>query len=249
MQVETALDELFTLHSNTPVHGPRIRFEKVSLTLNGTALLKDISFTVRPGEIHCIIGTNGSGKTSLLKCLLGQMPHTGEIALYNTKKTQTGYMPQVLDFDRTLPISVGNFMSMLLQKKPAFLGPAAGKKRTVQLCLKIAGMDTKEQRLLGQLSGGEMQRVLLAQALFPMPDLLVLDEPLAGVDSSFTGIFERILRYAANRGITIVWINHDLQQAKKMADTITCINKTLVFSGKAETYLPDTVFRQDARKI
>ncbi len=238
MSIIKALDNL---SSNFPksTAGPSVNFDSVSLTLSNNTILKDIDFKVTSGTIHCIIGPNGGGKTSLFRSLIGQMPHEGEISIEWQSENIIGYMPQMLDFDRTLPITVIDFMAMICQNRPAFLGLKKKRRKAIEMTLEAVGMQDKKNRIFGQLSGGEKQRILLAQALYPIPKLLLLDEPMAGVDDSFTNIFEEILYYCRDLGITILWINHDLSQVRKMADTVTCINKKILFSGLPEVHLAD----------
>ena len=218
-------------------HGPSICFEMVGLCLNNITILQNVSFTVKAGEIHCLIGPNGGGKTSLILSLLGQMPHTGRISINWTDGTTIGYVPQMLDFDRTLPITVNNFMSMICQNVPAFIRTGKKYKDIINNALRLVNMDTRGKRRLGELSGGEMQRVLFAQALIPFPDLLILDEPGVGIDSVGARVVEEIILVLKKRKVTMVWINHDLKQVRQLADAVTCIHKQVLFSGSPNEVL------------
>lgn len=232
LKINAALERAREL-SGGNVSGASVEFRDVNLVLSGNVILKNISFKIKSSEIHCIVGTNGSGKTSLLRSLLGQMPHTGEIAILNSKESVIGYMPQLLEFDRTLPITVEDFLVMIVQKEPAFLGMQKENTDIIKLCLEAVGMEKKSKRLFGHLSGGEKQRVLLSQCLFPYPDLLVLDEPTAGVDAGFNIVFEHIVREMSKSGTTVVWINHDLEQVKRVADSVTHLAAgSVVSSGR-----------------
>ena len=102
--------------------GLEIQIKDLNLVLSGNEILENINLTVKAGEIHCLVGPNGGGKTSLLRCILGQMPFTGHIEMNYEKDKVIGYVPQVLDFERTLPITVEDFMAMTNQKRPCFLG-------------------------------------------------------------------------------------------------------------------------------
>jgi zinc transport system ATP-binding protein len=220
-----------------PPRGPSICFEMVGLCLNNITILQDVSFTVKAGDMHCLIGPNGGGKTSLILSLLGQMPHTGRIAINWIGGTTIGYVPQVLDFDRTLPVTVNNFMTMICQNMPAFIRTRKRYKDIINNALRLVSMDTKGERRLGELSGGEMQRVLFAQALIPFPDLLILDEPGAGIDRGGAKVIEEIMLVLKKQKVTMVWINHDLKQVKQMADAVTCIHKQVLFSGTPDEVL------------
>lgn len=225
--------------NQTPLtkRGPTIHFENVCLLLGGHTILDAVNFTVESGTIHCLIGPNGGGKSSLVKSLLGQMSHTGTIKLNWTSGNYIGYVPQMLDFDRTLPITVDNFMAMTCQKRPAFTGIAKELKETVSGLLKKVGLEDKRSRVLGQLSGGEMQRLLLAQALFPMPNLLVLDEPATGLDRKGAAILHSLLNELKDEGTTIFWIHHDLKEVAEMADHVSCVSKRVLFSGPPKDVL------------
>lgn len=214
------------------MRGPGIRFDSVGLELGGAEILAGIDFRVGPGEIHCLIGPNGGGKTSLVRCLLGQMPHTGKISVEWQEQRVIGYVPQFLDFDKSLPVSVNDFMAMVCQKRrPAFVGLSKRNRDLTDAALARVGLNGKRGSRLGSLSGGERQRVLFAQALIPEPALLVLDEPMSSMDEVGAEYFERIIRELATDGVTILWVAHDLRQVEEMADAATCVNRTILFSG------------------
>ncbi|MBI9093097.1 MAG: metal ABC transporter ATP-binding protein [Desulfobacterium sp.] len=212
--------------------GPGVLFDRVNLTLGNTSILENISFTIDPGTIHCLIGPNGGGKTSLLRSLLGQMPHTGEIAISSPGPVVMGYVPQALDFDHTLPITVDDFMAMVCQGRPAFTGIKAVHRPSIDQALSRVGLTKKRKRILGQLSGGERQRLLLAQALLPFPNLLLMDEPMAGLDKDGGRMLNDLLMELKHQGVTIFWIHHDLKEVKAIADRVTCVNKGVLFSGQ-----------------
>ncbi len=218
--------------------GPAVSFNKLNLHLGGNHILQDISFNVEPGTIHCILGPNGGGKTSLIRSLLGQMPHDGTIKIiWQNKKQVTGYVPQALDFDRTLPLTVSDFMGMICQKQPVFLGRSRMKQSTIREALEQVGMAEKINYQFGGLSGGERQRVLLAQALIPEPDLLILDEPASGLDKKGAEIMRSILLDLSAKGKTLLMIHHDLAEVREISHMVTCINRRVIFSGAPEVML------------
>ena len=214
------------------MRGPAIAFDHVGLELSGNRILEDVTFSIAAGTIHCIIGPNGGGKTSLIRSLLGQMPHRGRIEIAWADNRTVGYVPQSLDFDKTLPITVGNLMAMITQKvRPAFLGLGRKERVAAAAALERVGLKGKLKARLGSLSGGERQRVLFAQALLPEPGLLVLDEPMTSLDEVGSDIFVTIIRGLAAAGTTVVWIAHDLSQVRALADSVTCINRRVLFTG------------------
>tara|TARA_Y100001954_G_scaffold233482_1_gene286865 strand:- start:18919 stop:19650 length:732 start_codon:yes stop_codon:yes gene_type:complete len=224
--------------------GPSIHFDSVALALGGNSILHDISFAVEAGTIHYVIGPNGGGKTSLIRCLLGQMPHSGTIRICWGNETSVGYVPQALDFDDTLPMTVVDFMAMIGQsRRPAFLGFSIGKDKKAYEALDRVGMLGRKDRPFGSLSGGERQRVLLAQALLPEPKLLILDEPATGLDKAGAAIMHGIIEELSAAGTTVVIIHHDLGVVRDMAHGVTCLNRELLFSGDPATELtPERIY-------
>jgi len=213
------------------MRGPSIEFANVGLVLGNTRILEDVSFTVRAGSIHCIVGANGGGKTSLIRSLVGQMPHTGRISVHWQEGRVTGYVPQVLDLDRSLPVTVDDFMALACQRRPAFLGMSRRLRGSIGAALERLGLGQRRKSVIGSLSGGERQRLLFAQALVPEPALLVLDEPMAGLDLAGEDLLEGAIREIAAGGGTVVWINHDIAQVNALADALTCINRSVLLDG------------------
>jgi len=217
--------------------GPCLNITGLGLSLGGNGILENISFSVAPGALHAIIGPNGGGKTSLLRSILGQMPHTGKVEIAWQGPRRVGYVPQRLDMDPTLPISVMDFLALSCQRRPAFLPlPATVRARFAQT-LELLGLRGKERRLVGQLSGGERQRLLFAQALLPRPGLLILDEPLSSVDRNGAELIQALENQLVTEGVTVLWVHHDLKLVKETATAVTCINRTLRFTGPPETVL------------
>jgi zinc transport system ATP-binding protein len=219
------------------MQGPAIEFDRVNLTLGATSILEDVTFKVRAGTIHCIVGANGGGKTSLVRSLLGQMPHSGRISIQWQGGQVIGYVPQSLDFDKSLPITVRDFMAMATQRRPVFLGVSRARRAEIEGVLERLGLTGKLNAKLGSLSGGERQRVLLAQALIPEPALLVLDEPTTGLDVAGKRILERTIIEFVKAGGTAVWINHDIAQVNEIADALTYIDRKVLLDGEPHDVL------------
>ncbi|MGZ0783991.1 metal ABC transporter ATP-binding protein [Pseudomonas saponiphila] len=218
--------------------GPAIEFDQVSLTLGRTTILDRVTFKVQPGSVHALVGPNGGGKSSLIKTLLGQMPHQGQLRLQWPDAPGTiGYVPQALEFDRGLPMTVDDFMAAMCQRRPAFLGLSRHYAQAIGEALERVGMQDKRKRRMGALSGGERQRVLLAQGLIPAPQLLVLDEPMSALDEAGIQVFERLLQDWRQSGITLLWIEHDLEAVGRLADRVTGLNRRVLFDGPAQQTL------------
>jgi len=221
--------------------GPSIQCQQLGLRLGGLEILSAIDITIPAAEIHCVIGPNGGGKTSFVRSLLGQMPHSGKVEITwdsGSKQNTIGYVPQFLDFDKSLPISVYDFMAMICNtSRPAFAGFSRGKRELTETALERVGLKGKSKTQLGNLSGGERQRMLFAQALIPQPELLILDEPMTSLDNRGEEVFLSLIEELRSQGVTIVWIAHDLQQVRELASTISCINRTLVYAGPPQPFL------------
>ncbi|WP_296270441.1 metal ABC transporter ATP-binding protein [Pseudomonas sp. UBA6323] len=212
------------------VTGPTIDFKDVSLELGRTRILDRVAFQVRAGSVHALVGPNGGGKSSLIKTLLGQMPHRGELTLdWPDAPGAIGYVPQALEFDRGLPMTVDDFMAAMCQVRPAFLGLSRRHAPAIDDALARVGMLDKRKRRMGALSGGERQRVLLAQGLVPAAQLLILDEPMAALDESGMRVFETLLKDWRQAGVTVLWVEHDLGAVGRLADRVTGLNRRVLF--------------------
>ena len=218
--------------------GPSIEFAGIDLNLGRTRILDKVSFQVRAGSVHALVGPNGGDKSSLIKTLLGQMPHQGELRLHWPAAPGTiGYVPQALEFDRGLPMTVDDFMAAMCQRRPAFLGLSRRHAPAIEQALARVGMLDKRKRRMGALSGGERQRVLLAQGLVPEAQLLVLDEPMSALDEPGVQVFEQLLRDWRQAGTTVLWIEHDLQAVGRLADRVTGLNRRVLFDDSPQQVL------------
>lgn len=201
-----------------------IELKNISFTLKGQVILKDISLTVSRGEIVTIIGPNGAGKTTLFRILLGLIPPSSG-SLRQAPGLKVGYMPQKLHIDQTLPLTTRRFLSLR--------APASSEH--IERCLAEVGAGSLIDRSLHVLSGGEMQRVLLARALMAEPDVLVLDEPVQGVDiNGQEELYQLIgnLRDQLNCGVLLV--SHDLHLVLASSDQVICLNQHVCCAGKPE---------------
>lgn len=198
--------------------------QSLGFSAGNKTILHNVSFSIARGEIMTVIGPNGAGKSTLVKCVLGLLENT-EGKLNRNHKLRIGYVPQKLSLDHTLPMKVDRFLSLARVKKE--------KRREALQHLGIS-------KLVGQqmqgLSGGELQRVLLARAIAREPDLLVLDEPLQGVD--ITGQIELYKLIASLRGIlncAILMVSHDLHLVMAQTDSVLCLNQHVCCHGKPES--------------
>jgi zinc transport system ATP-binding protein len=220
-----------------------LEIRDLSVYLGGNQILNNVNFDVTRGQIHALIGPNGAGKTTLIRSIMGGMPHTGTIRFLFRENGSIGYVPQLLEFDHSVPITVCDFVAMMLQRTPVFLNGGKGKRKRIKELLAVTESDKLIDRMVGGLSGGEFRRVLLAQALEPLPELLLLDEPASNIDEYGARAFEDMLvRLKKEHGLSIIMVGHDLKMILRCADQVTSINRSVTFDGPpAELSHPDKV--------
>jgi len=200
----------------------------LSVTFDAIQVLRNVSFTVRQGEALAVIGPNGAGKTVLFRALLGLLPHEGLVRW--RPGTKFGYVPQRFSIDRSAPITALEFF---LLQSPSFWHPRPEFVSHLDHELTLVGLDRSIlQKNLGDLSGGQTQRLLIAWAMLQHPDVLLLDEPTAGVDAGFEDtIYSLIRRVQSERGTTVLLISHDLSVVYRYAQKVLCLNKSVVCQG------------------
>jgi zinc transport system ATP-binding protein len=200
--------------------------------LGGNRILNGIHTHIAAGKVTALIGLNGSGKTTLLRAILKEVPYTGTVRFHcghdhsRPAPEHIGYVPQKLQIDARLPLTVRDFLGLALQRRPLFLGVRRRTSRLMEEMLaRVWSPPALLDRPVEKLSGGELQRVLLALALQPKPELLLLDEPAAGVDFQHQGRFyELIARLNEETGVTILLVSHELSVVSKHAHHVLCLN-------------------------
>ncbi len=217
-----------------------IDLNRISVRRGGQVLLQDVSMHIHCGQLTVLIGQNGAGKTTLIKALLGQIPHTGVIRHLDGRgldipHLRTGYVPQHLEFDREMPLTVRDFMAASFSRRPVWTGIGKKTREAVDSALASVEIGDLGNRPLGRCSGGELQRVLLALALNPAPDLLVLDEPVSGIDRNGMKMFlETLLHMRETRHMAILLVSHDLRFVREYADHVVLLDKSVLAQGNAE---------------
>ncbi|WP_020561254.1 zinc ABC transporter ATP-binding protein ZnuC [Thiofilum flexile] len=197
--------------------------EHVSLRLNQRDILHDISLEVHPAKVLTLIGPNGAGKSSLLKILLGlEQPTVGKV--WRKPGLSVGYVPQRFQLEPLMPLTVERFIC--LGSKP---------KQSVQSVLQAVGIEQLQQASLQGLSGGEMQRVLLARAILKRPELLVLDEPGQGVDvAGLSELYQLLTQLKNDYDYGVVLVSHDLHLVMAATDQVLCLNTHVCCSGRPD---------------
>ena len=216
-----------------------VRCDRLGVELGGVTVLRDLSFSVDEGDFLAIVGPNGGGKTTLLRVLLGlQKPVEGRVLVFGAVPgrfpEKIGYVPQRLFFDRDFPLGVREAVLMgRMALKTPFQHYNKADRAAADEALGIVGLSALGNRRIGALSGGELQRVLIARALAGKPELLLLDEPTASVDPEMrTSIYD--LLDQLKKSITIVLVTHDTGTVSRFVERVLCLNCSMVMRENPE---------------
>ena len=227
-----------------------LRIQNLSVKIGSDKILKDVNLHIHCGQMVALIGPNGAGKSTLVKAILGQREYEGVIAfsapgMRHRKPPRIGYVPQSPSFDPGDPVSVADLFACCMSKRPAFLGLSKTMREKTLECLeRVHGEDLIDKRV-GTLSGGELQRVLLALALEPLPNILILDEPLSGVDvEGQTGLMDMLDEIRKTYDLSILMTTHDFGMLSQYADRVVLIDHGIVKKGTPEEVLDSPEFRQ-----
>lgn len=227
-----------------------VDIKNLSVVAEGDVLLRDINTSFHCGQLTALIGKNGAGKTTLIKAILGQRSYTGEISFLShedgiIRRPTIGYVPQQLIFDKSTPISVADFCLAGTEKKPLWLGGKRAGLKDLKERLEVLEISHCLNKRLGDLSGGELQKVMLAAALNPTPDLLILDEPVSGVDASGLEIFYKTVTTLRDTYHTaILLVSHDLSLIRAYADTAILLDKTILAYGNTKDVFATDAFKK-----
>ena len=221
----------------------------LSVRLGGEQILEHVDLHMHCGQMVALIGPNGAGKSTLIKAILGQQAYEGSITFHRSngpeQKLRIGYVPQSPNFDRADPITVLDLFVSCISARPSFLPVSKALRQTVTDCLKHVRGENLIDKRIGALSGGELQRVLLALALEPMPNLLILDEPLSGVDVEGMVLLMDMLHEIRSRfDLSILMITHDFSMLSKYVDRVVLMDRTVLCSGTPAEVLESEAFRE-----
>ncbi len=236
-------------HGSGCSHSCCLRIQDLSVKIGNDMILDKVNLHAHCGEMIAIIGPNGAGKSTLLKTILGQQDYNGVISFsvpgQRNRNMVIGYVPQSPAFDPGDPVSVADLFACCMGKRPAFFGHSMAMRSKVLSCLeRVHGEDLIDKRV-GTLSGGELQRVLLALALEPLPNILILDEPLSGVDvEGIEMLMEMLDEIRHVYDLSIVMTTHDFGMVNKYADQVVLIDHGVVCQGTPADVLNSDVFRR-----
>ena len=225
-----------------------LKIEHLGVQIDGEDILRDVNLHIHCGEIAALIGPNGAGKSTLIRSILGQREHQGKITFQpaggRSRKFRIGYVPQSPSFSAGEPVSVLDLFAMCIGKGPAAFHVGRRLRETVMECLRNVHGESLIDKKIGSLSGGELQRVLLALALEPVPDILILDEPLSGVDAE--GIHQLLTMLDEIRtkfDLSIFMVTHDFAMLSRYVDKVVLLKETVLTQGTPEQVLSSPEFR------
>lgn len=226
-----------------------LKIEDLSVRFGSDEVLEHINLHIHCGQIVALIGPNGAGKSTLIKAILGQRDYTGNIRFTpaggKESPLRIGYVPQSPGFDPGDPISVLDLFACCLTKRPAFLHTKKDFRAKVLECLKRVHGEALIDKRIGTLSGGEVQRVLLALALEPMPQLLILDEPLSGVDvDGMELVMDMLDEIRKTYDLSILMTTHDFSMLDRYCDRVVLLSQKVLKKGTPEEVLHSDEFFQ-----
>lgn len=238
-----------------PCGGCCTRIQSLGVAIGGRVILENVDIHIHCGELTVLIGPNGAGKTTLFRAILGEVPYSGSLQFLKSESTETavpliGYVPQNLDFDKSAPFTVLDLFLSVLSGRPLWLAPGKKARQLALDALRLIEGTHLQNQTLGRLSGGELQRVLLALAFTPVPDILLLDEPVSGIDPAGVEMFYRMVSdLRVKYHISIVMVSHDIVEAARYADRIIFLNRTVISQGSPEEVLAHQAAIQTFGKV
>ena len=222
--------------------------KELNVGYGNRTVIADVDIRALRGQTICLIGPNGAGKSTVLKAILGQRAYSGAIQFSvpgqrHRHPPRIGYVPQSPAFDLGDPVSVEDLFACCMSRRPAFLGLSREMRETVERSLaRVHGEELIKKRV-GSLSGGELQRVLLALALEPVPNILILDEPLSGVDvEGMATLMDMLDELRRTYDLSILMTNHDFSILPRYADQVVLIDRRVLCQGTAEEVLSSPEF-------
>jgi len=227
-----------------------IKINHLGVTIGKQEILKDISLHIHCGSLNAVIGRNGAGKSTLIRAILGDIPHTGNIEFKDREngqiqKLKIGYVPQSMNVEKQTPVSVYDMMAAYQSNVPVFFMRGKKIRQNILEHLEIFEAEYLLDKQVCNLSGGELQRVLLSMALMNSPNLLLLDEPVSGMDQNGMELFYKtIYNLKEHYDLAVILISHDLDYVRKYADKVILLDQSIQKQGSAREVFASSEFRQ-----
>ncbi|MGN0482887.1 MAG: metal ABC transporter ATP-binding protein [Lachnospiraceae bacterium] len=214
-----------------------IKVRNLGVSFGNQVVLRDINLHIHCGTLTALVGRNGAGKSTLVKTILGEIPHTGSIDFRDSEnghiqKLNVGYVPQTLNIEKYTPISVYDMMAAFRSCSPVFLRKKKKLYAEIQEALQYFQVEDLIDQQVCNLSGGQLQRVLLSMAVMDEPNLLLLDEPVSGIDQNGMDLFYETMDYLRkNFDLAILLVSHDLDYVARYADKVVLLDETVLKQG------------------
>ena len=226
-----------------------IKVKELGVELNDEVILEHINLHIHCGRLISVIGKNGAGKSTLIKAILGEVPHTGKIEFRDIRqginsRLRIGYVPQNLNIEKNTPTSVYDLFASFISHVPVFLLRRKSVEEKIQKQLQMFQAEDLIDKRVCDLSGGQLQRVLLSLAACPLPNLLLLDEPVSGIDKKgMDSFYETINSLKCKYDLSILMVSHDLEYVRKYSDSVVLLDRTVLKQGP-----PEEIFRSSEYK-
>lgn len=217
-----------------------LKLNNITVKKADATIIEDISVHIHCGKLTAIIGRNGAGKSTLIKCILGEIPYEGTVEFKNISKDiltdmTVGYVPQHINIAEGTPTSVYDMFASFISNKPVFLRKSKRLTENIRKRLSLFGAEELIDKRVGDLSGGELQRVLLSIACAPIPNLLLLDEPVSGIDKNGLDLFFRNIGMLKEKyDLAMILVSHDFEYVYKYADHVILMDRTILKEGTPE---------------
>ena len=227
-----------------------IKINHLGVTIGSQVILRDINLHIHCGSLNAVIGRNGAGKSTLIRAILGDIPHTGKIEFKDREngriqKLKIGYVPQSMNVEKQTPVSVYDMMAAYQGVCPVFLRKGRKLKAGLLESLEIFDAGHLLEKQVCNLSGGELQRVLLSMAIMDEPNLLLLDEPVSGIDQNGMDVFSQtIYQLKEDYDLAIILISHDLDYVKRYADHVILLDQSVIKQGSARKVFQSREFSE-----
>lgn len=227
-----------------------IKINNLGVTLQNQVILENINLHIHCGSLNAIIGKNGAGKSTLIRAILDDIPHTGQIEFKDTKdgkmqKLKIGYVPQSINIEKNTPVSVYDLIASYKGRYPVFFSKTKKMYQKIKEALTIFKAEDLIDKQVCNLSGGELQRVLLSMAIMDKPNLLLLDEPVSGIDRNGMELFYKTMEYLKNHyDLAIILISHDLDYVAEYADHVVLLDTKILKQGSVKEVFASPEFDQ-----
>jgi len=228
----------------------RVAIENLKVQAGTVNILENVSLSIACGALTVIIGKNGAGKSTLIKSILKEVPYEGVIEFRDLKDNtignlRVGYVPQHLNIEKNAPVSVYDLVAAYTTNVPVFLRKSKKLYEEIKERLQVFDGAALIDKQVGDLSGGELQRVLLTIACTPVPNLLILDEPVSGIDRNGRKLFYKILNDLKQQyDLSVILVSHDLELTAEYADSVVLLDRTVLKEGEPKEVMSSEEFKE-----